>query len=578
MNKLQSIGSALQEAVDTSGVHTEGNVIVELIDDRTNKVVDRQEAHNYVNTTMLNEWAKSVQKLIWSYGYAGPTPTNNPYTSRDPRWMPTVRNDHIACWADNTAETTADMYAFGEIVAWAHRWQQGSPSTRQGIIVPSLCSLASDSVKWVWEWGTPNGNGTFQSIGWRRLSVSSSSGDARVADYPHLSRRCSTSQPGYTGDPSLANSSLVGMTVGPSVGAVPFYYDSVSGRIYFNTLAPTTSQFKLCSCPISFDASGWFTLGAVTDESASSIAAGLGGDNVATGTRLIIGITRMGPSGDWIGVGHTSSGSGKRPTIRRVTAAGSITYTNANAATYTVESLFSDVTYDGTNLWVAATTSNNGNAAIHRIDPATGTISATISAVVGVPANFPQWGISTGPISVEWDAGLSCLWVTTQGYLMNIDTSGNWMGVLITFVRSEMPPNPGLLSGQFNTFRMNYLNGLETDVVYVQWHPSSNTPVYDTTWPGSQGVGQQYSTGELIAHCNSTISLTSRGRLFTMDGDLWISPPNNAYGAGSPNGLDKMGFASISDRPNFATRSLLTGAVSKNNTQSMRITYTMSFT
>ena len=236
LNKLQRIASLLGEALGTKTLKVNGSVGVEMIDPRRNKVVSQQKSKNYINGTMINEWAKSVQKLVWTYGYQGDatTVTVNPYTNRDPRFMPTVRNDHICCWTDTTAETTADMFAFGEIVAWAHRWQQGSPSTRQGIVVPSLCTIGPTSVKWVWEWGTANGNGTFQSIGWRRISLATNSGDTRLADHVHLSRQVS-SLAGYTSDPSTSLSGVINFSPGNQFNGGSSFYDSGSGKLYFIT-------------------------------------------------------------------------------------------------------------------------------------------------------------------------------------------------------------------------------------------------------------------------------------------------------------------------------------------------------
>lgn len=552
-----------------------GHVTVELVDDHTGRVVERLDSKNYVNTAQWEAFAEALQKLVWTYGYQGDstTVTVNPYTNRDPRIIPTLRNDHVACWADTTAENTADIYAFGEIIAWAHRWQQGSPSTRQGIVQPTLCTLSVNAVKWVWEWATSNGNGTFQSVGWRRLGFSSNSGDAVLRDMAHISRRLSSTT-GLSGDLSSPAATAGSWTSGAGFltgGAT--YYDSGSGKLYTIPFAGASTS-KLCSVPITIDANGDYTLGATTDESAAAFAAGVGGDNIGIATRWIQGLTRLGASGDWIAVGYTGSTTARRPTIRRVTNAGSLTYTNANAGTYSVESGFIDVTYDGSNLWVTAQNGNTGVPAIHRIDPATGTISATITAIGSVPAYFPAIGVTRGVSGIQWDADSSWLWVqTTDGYLFNIDTSGNWLGVLFFDTTNEYPISTATLSGQHNAQRANPLGMHDTDDALLSMAVAGTTfDANNQTWPHHQSERQAWTTGFV------TGGPYFRGKLFTMDGDVWAVGQYSSWSTGSPAGLSRHNFFAFTQYPHFASRTLLASPATKNSSQTMRIAYTMTFT
>lgn len=328
--------------------------------------------------------------------------------------------------------------------------------------------------------------------------------------------------------------------------------------------------------PVTIDANGDFTLGAVTDQSAAAFAAGLGGDNVASSTRWMQGITRLGSSGDWIGVGYTGTTTARRPTIRRVTNAGSISYTNANAGTYSVESGFLDVTYDGSNLWVTAQNGSTGVTSVHRIDPATGTISATISAIASVPAYFPQIGVARGVQGIEWDADSSWLWVTTtDGYLFNIDTSGNWLGVLFHDQTNQFPISPSTLSGQHNAQRGESLSLYDTDDALLSMAVASTAVDGNSqTWPHHQSARQLWGNG--VASGNATP--TFRSKLITMDGDVWAQPGFSSWTSGTPSGVHKHGFAAFTQYPHFATRSLLGSPATKNSSQTMRIAYTMTFT
>lgn len=548
----------------------EGRVTVEIVDEGTGKVLDRLDSENYVNTGQWQQFAKALQKLIWTFGYQGDTTTvtNDDYTNRDPRYVPTLRNDHLACWTDATAEDATDKFPFGEIVAWAHRWQQGSPSTRQGIVNPTLCTLSASSVKWVWEWTTSAGNGTFQSVGWRRLGVSSNSGDAILRDMPHISRKLGSTT-GFSGDPSSSTTASCTFTSGSTnQQATAVYYDSGSGKLYFIT--PAAAGVKLCSTPLTIGSSGDYTLGAVTDESAAAFAAGVGGDTIAIATRLTCGFTRMGAAGDWVAAGFSgTSGSGRRPFIRRVTNAGALVWNNVNAGTYAVESVFLDVTYDGTNLWVAAQNGNTGVPAIHRIDPATGTISATITTIANVPTYFPALGVARGVGGIEWDAVNSWFWVTTtDGHLFNMDSSGNWLGVLMFDTHNEMPIAAATLSGQHNGTRMAVESIVDTDQVNLVVGAGGST---SQTWPGNQSAIQVWTDGSVQVPPNT------RARIITMDGDIWAQGFISNNTNGTPTGISKLDLKAFTQYPNFATRSLLGAPATKNNTQTMRIAYTITF-
>lgn len=554
----------LDEIVSAHVLGIKGHVSVELVDDRTGRVVATEEGDNYVNSAMWQEWAKYAQKAAWTVGYQGDASTVTARTldSRDPRLAPSLRNDVIAAWTDTTAEDTADLYPFGEVVAWAHRWQQGSPSTRQGIVQPTLCTLTGTAVSWVWEWATSNGNGTFQSVGWRRLNSSSNSGEAILSD-------ARWQQPRYIS--GISNTSIVGgqnhtgnytPTSGPSSANISIglgqYCDGTN--LWFVGIFGTVT--KLYSSPITFDSIGNFTLGAVVDQSAAAYASGLKVNGLAFGSSAVCnGITRLGTSGDWIGVGQTGVNfPSRRPYIARVTNAGVTTYTNANAGTYANESSFQDVTYDGTNLWVLAERGATGAAAMHRIDPATGTLNTTVSAVVGVPAYFPQWGSSNWPIGIEWEAATSTFWIQdTNGLVYGIDGSGNWNGVLLGGTIQTMPITAATLSGQHNARRANSRGQLDIDPSTVVL---DNTDVASSVYPWNDAVQGFASEG------NNGF----KGRMLTM-GSFIVSG-----GTGISNGGANWLHTGLNRKVLFASRSLLASSVTKNNTQTMRIRYTLTFT
>lgn len=564
----EGLRGLLAEVAAVAALGIKGRIELELVDDRTGRVIDRRSADNYVNTVQWESWAKAVQKSVFHYGYQGDasTITLRPDNGSDPRSIPGFRNDHIACWADATAENTADLWPFGEVVAWAHRWPQGSPSTRQGLVQPTLCTLTDDAVSWVWEWTTTNGNGTFQSVGWRRLAWSALTGDAILADHLWPAQRLTVAS-GFSNAISQGGTVTNAIwTVGSTVVMRPLsiYYNAADSSLYSLHPDPSASIWKLVRCPVTFDAYGNYSLGAVVNESANAIAAGLKGNSLTLTTASTFGLTRLGAAGDWIAVGHTGAagGVGRRPFLARVTPAGVTTYTNANAGTYTVESGMVDVTYDGTNLWVIGYNGNAGIPAIHRVDPATGTISATISAVAGVPTNFPAWvNGSRVPTGIEWDATNAWLWVTdTNGYTYNIDTSGNWLGALLTNATATTATLTGL---QTNPGTAPTLGMASTDPVYILWNGAG----------GANLVTDPHSIIKLGASDVYAWAGIARSRLFNMNG-ICISAGSD----GSWQLANVWNSVRIDSAPNFASRTNLGAPVTKLNTQTMRIRYTMTFT
>lgn len=547
----------LQEMINTPDLNIKGRVAVDILNER-GRVIDRQEADNYVNQTLWERYAKWAQRVAWTYGMTA-TPgvlTKTSHNQRDPRVAPALPAEHVVCWTDNTAEDTLDIFPEGSIVAWAHRWGQGTPSIRQGLVNPLLCELSEDEIKWVWEWTTTNGNGTFQSVGWRRLWWSGATGTATLADYARYAGRLIAAPA-----TALSSVSISATMVGSAYTyvAMPMYYNSDDGRMYWNGPA----NHKLFSNPVTFSAGG-FTMGAVQDDSASAIATGLGGNTVASSTLQVFAYKRLSPTGDWIAVGSTgAANANRRAVIRRVTPAGAVTWSNANAATFAVESCLADVTYDGTDIYAVGYHAGTGGGTIYRIDPATGTVSATIS-VSGTPDYFGTaiGGVGFHLVGIEWDATRGVLWLTTyDGRILTVNTSGVWQGVLLNR-RSAAPTTLTLASpntGDTANF-VSKVSGLDWDWIRI-------TAVND----GGTGT---------LAFNNAVITETELGnpafttqKLITMDGNIWYMGSGSAY---SQNFIWS-GFR-LDEEPNFASRSLLGSPVTKTSSDFMRIAYSVELT
>lgn len=542
-----------------------GRVTVEILDER-GRVCSRQEAPNYVNQSLFDRFVQVSQRIPFAAGVTFDTAnvTNDPIYQRDPRILPGFPFETLACWSDSTAEDNTDVHPWGNLIAWAHRWPQASPTTRQGIISPSLCTVDEDSVKLVWEWTTTNGNGTFQSVGFRRLVPFAITGDPILWDYVRHARRLYTSTGWVVHANALSSNPYVSFS-GQSPTNMPTYYDSATGDLV--AVADCTGGRRLIRCPVTLSGKQ-YAVGTAVDSSATAIAAGLGGDAVAATTRLIMGITRLGASGDWIGVGCTGTTTARRPTIRRVTPAGSVSYTNANGATFTGESTFFDVTYDGTNLWAVGYNVTGPTSRLYRIDPATGNVSATVT--VTPPDKLPTFDTATTFITgMEWDAANSCLWVLTRdGYIFACDTSGNPLGAV--YSTAAQPSNFTLGAPYSTTIKINQGRSNSSEDGW-RMIPSDSGDGTNLTSPWATSVFGA-AVGDVVSPVSGSGGLG--GRLITMDGNIW----RHLLGtSGAQNTIAMWAFASVDEEAQFFSRSLLGSPAVKNSTQTMRISYTITF-
>ncbi len=546
----------IAEIVNTPNLRVKGRVRVELLDSR-GRVKERQEADNYVNTVQWERYAKALQRLAWTWGLAAPLDgITLDEKGRDPRSAKRLSNDHLACWTDDTAEDPTDMFAFGDVIAWAHKWGQAAPSAKQGLVVPSLCTVGPDSAGFAWEWTTGNGNGIFQSVGWRRLYWSSASGDPLICDVALYSRRYSSTVGWSNG--VLSGSSTQFLTLGTAINDMASYYDPGSGKLY--QLSISASGRKLISYNVTFDVNGNYTVDAAADESAAAFAAGVGGNAIAAATFTTLGLHRIGT--DWIAVGSTGSTTGRRPFVRRVTNGGSLTYSNANAATFTTESYLLDVTYDGTDIWAVGSVAAGTTSRLYKIDASDGSIISTI-AVTGLPASFPTVDAAARQMTgVEWDG--TFLWIKTlDGFIFNVDQTGAWAGVLVVYAQASASLT--LASPQSGTTSIQSNRGPYDVDTFVPSVANNNSSVATDPW---SPIASFTPTTEPVG-----ISIAGP-RLVAMDGAIWVQDATQ----GPANGVANVSFHAFTDEPNFASRSLLPDPIEKTVDDAMRISYTMEFT
>jgi hypothetical protein len=156
----------MQEPIVTAPDLTRGIVTVELSDAETGRIAYRETAENFVSN-QSKAVARWFQRFMW--GMFCPVETKNAAGYR-PSEMPWFPADHIAYWNDATAENAAtEVNVQKELVGWASRNPIGSNSGKRGVVNISESEFTDSYAKWVWDWTTAQGNGTFQSVGWTRV-------------------------------------------------------------------------------------------------------------------------------------------------------------------------------------------------------------------------------------------------------------------------------------------------------------------------------------------------------------------------------------------------------------------------
>lgn len=144
----------------------QGYVTVDLIDADSGRVVQREEGENFL-TTLSTDHAKWWQRQMWG--------RYNPVEIADvfgfyPSNARTFPAEQLGYWNDATAESpSTETRVETPLVGWASRHPVGSPSGTRGVVNITESAWTEAQAKWVFDWTTSQGNGTFQSVGWTRI-------------------------------------------------------------------------------------------------------------------------------------------------------------------------------------------------------------------------------------------------------------------------------------------------------------------------------------------------------------------------------------------------------------------------
>jgi hypothetical protein len=217
-----------------------GNVKIQFMNER-GKVVDQEERSNYIGP-IWKRWALARLRLPWTafghnWSYAGTftggtaVPETYPFSRGT---VPRLPISALGCWNDTAAEDPVGGHTIylpanaTGMVAWASRWPFASPTGARGSVNVTDSNQDEDTVRFVFDWTTSQGNGTFQSVGWFEPGA-----PGIPAQYAGISHRGRLVSQNYTSSTFITGAT--GLYVGGG------YYHPADGKWYFVVRRQATS-------------------------------------------------------------------------------------------------------------------------------------------------------------------------------------------------------------------------------------------------------------------------------------------------------------------------------------------------
>lgn len=216
-----------------------GKYTIELKDEKRG-TRERIESKNYITPLWANyaRWlALQMPAKYWGFPYDGgsgpgsalsrgeadsglfPTRSLIPTASRPFPWQSVILTD------DATTEDTADHWLRGQMVAYGTMWKAASvnASGQRGQINEAECTVTTNGQvwKWVWDWTTQQGNGTYQTVGMGMVIPDQPTGRLLVGAGPH----------GITGPTVAEIQAVTGVSGLTPVSWAPFQISN--GKLFF---------------------------------------------------------------------------------------------------------------------------------------------------------------------------------------------------------------------------------------------------------------------------------------------------------------------------------------------------------
>lgn len=490
-----------------------GLVTVELADADTGRIAYRETKENFLSA-VTTEFAEWFQRFMWgAYNPVRTLASTGFDPINPPNYFPAK---HLAYWNESAAEDSAnERYVTKPVVGYASRQPLGSPTGKRGVVNITESELTDTYSKWVFDWTTSQGNGTFQSVGWTMISPAA--GGNPIGLWP---------VPGII---TLTHSGTNGSSGYPGYG---LWHESSS--FYTMDWDSGGSQHRLKSFA---EAGGAGSLVFNVPTTAWQSSSG----------KRPAGICRIGT--DWYMVGKDSSAG--YPRVTKINSSGTQQYAT-NRTDIAGGHGFTDVTTDGTYLYAACS-----DGKVYRLVASDGSISATIT-----PADLASMGPLGG---IAWDGTDLYVHASTWRALVKIDTSGNTLGPIAGYssgyewFTATSPYTGSCLDNVGQNASPAVRANLWSDASGAQNFAGDLITSAGNTAPAATNfdfaVGNVY-TGTYYA------PLTYKGT------DLWAghTTTNGGVLEASPVTFD-----------NLASRVRLSSPVTKTSSQTLKITYQLDF-
>lgn len=534
-----------------------GRYTVELFDEITGKLKHREVRDNYITKNWLlyalgfqysNPWF--TYQLANNSAIVSPTAPfqTSIYSDRilSPFTSAPLPMDALILTTDPSSEDEDDAWLKGIMTAYATRWKATVPASgMRGQIneSESVFSNNGNTHKTVWDFTTQQGNGVFQT-----LAIGSLSGAAATDRY-----WCGLGPQAILLDDSInagGNASSGDMLSNPVFEGGVMYYlaaptnnSSGSTTIVLRSLpeASVMGASAFANDPLVLNARGLTSTSVCSTGTTVQHPAGSGTQWPSGNSEL--GLVRLGSSGDFVMVWPRSDGNGNIG-IKRFTISGTQVYTSQalfdsgntqNGAGPLLSNRKSAyVAYDGTHLYVAA---GGPNSVIRRVDPATGSVTATID--VG-------FNIQTGGGGLSYHGGN--LYVGTSVGIIKVNVAGS--------------------------LQAPYCFGFIDD---ASWSETAVSPFTGSQGPSIRTAGFVSLRGSALYGTKTTgYNIADFPRqCFFHGGKMWMKL-STALSAGTPVTRFGGGFIAVTGN-NMFSRTVLDSPVTKGPSQNMKISYELTW-
>ena len=398
-----------------------GTVKVQIFNER-GKCVDEEVKDNYIGPV----WQKHARALLrtpwFTFGYntlptgqetAGTDNSLWPHSARGT--IPRLPITAIGCWNDTSAEDPVAGHQISlpasttGMIAWASRWPFASPTGARGSVDITNSVQDDDTSRFIFDWTTAQGNGTFQSVGWF---------EPGAPGIPFLPHGYAHRANGTTGliTPSTHLTGATSLNIGGG------YFDSATSKWYFPVRRQATSGLmRIVSVPFTSvaddslaginGASPLVTGLSITNESAEFTPT-----SALTSASLLSEVIGINSLGEFIFY-YPISGSARLGKIAVSPGA------NTSYAWPAVASNFCRGAVIGNNAYITSGTTDSN---IYVVDTTDGSLDATLTIDASVTALCTLSGITTPRVFAMCADGTSLYVVYGQSPTF---ASGKWLCV-----------------------------------------------------------------------------------------------------------------------------------------------------